>query len=76
MWLRSALLAEGGSKAQREALLMTTEKLDAATRTYFSLLRGASAETVLADYRRDVRRNGKRLASYKTQPKSRAGRSP
>jgi hypothetical protein len=61
MWLRSMLIAGGGAKAQTEMSLMVTEKIDAAWRAYVRAATGGSAQSIVGDYRRAVRRNFRRL---------------
>lgn len=62
MWLRSMLIAAGGAKAQTELSLMVTEKMEAATRAYWHLARGGSAEGLMNSYRSAVRLNARRLS--------------
>jgi hypothetical protein len=66
--LRAVKLAAGGAAAEREARLMTTEKLDAALELQQAAMRGAlgstapaAAKAVLRRYRRKVRANRRRL---------------
>jgi hypothetical protein len=61
MWLRSMVIAGGGTKAQAELSLMVTEKAEAAVLAYLKLAKGGSPESVIAGYRRAVRRNARRL---------------
>ena len=60
--LRSVKLAAGGSKAQREARLMMTEKMAAASRKCGRLIMGASAHSVVKRYRERVKANVRRLS--------------
>jgi ABC-type uncharacterized transport system ATPase component len=60
--LRLMKLTRGGVPARKEASLMTTEKIAAATRTSERLLMGASPASVIKTYRRKVRANVRRLS--------------
>jgi hypothetical protein len=62
MWLRSLKLMAGGSVANREAVLMTTEKVAAAQEAFWGVLQGATTDTVIGGYRSKVRANRKRLS--------------
>ena len=62
IWLRSMKLAGGGTKAQREARLMMTEKMAAAGHEGLRLFMGASADSVVKGYRRRVKANARRLS--------------
>ena len=59
--LRIAKLMRGGKAAQREARRMVTEKMFAAAKAGTSLMAGASADKIVAQYRRKVAANAKRL---------------
>jgi hypothetical protein len=62
IWLRSLLLAKGGTRAQHEMGRMVTEKVAAASQAYAGMMLGRSAEKVVGDYRGVVRRNARRLS--------------
>jgi hypothetical protein len=62
VWLRLAKLAGGGQGARSEAGLMVSEKMMAASRAAGRLMGGASANSVVRDYRRKVRSNRRRLS--------------
>jgi hypothetical protein len=55
-------LAAGGAKAEREARLMMTEKMAAASQEWLRLFKGASADSVIKGYRRRVKTNARRLS--------------
>ncbi len=59
--LRMMTFAGGGAAAQAEAVRMVSEKVDAANRATFDLMRGAPPERVLRGIHRTVRANRKRL---------------
>jgi hypothetical protein len=59
--LRMLKFALGGAKAQKEANLMVTEKMLAATQAATRLMMGASPDSVVKGYRRKVRANARRL---------------
>jgi hypothetical protein len=59
--LRVMKLMRGGKRARREANLMVREKIDAAVKAGASLMRGASGEEIVRQYRRRVAANAKRL---------------
>ena len=63
--LRMMKLMQGGKKARREANLMVSEKIDAAIKAGASLMRGASGEQIIHQYRRRVAANAKRLGQLK-----------
>ncbi len=60
--LRTLAIASGGKKGEREARRMVTEKITAATQAASSMAKGASAESVVAGYRKKVRANARRLS--------------
>jgi hypothetical protein len=62
IWLRMLKLAAGGMGAQREAELMVSEKVAAATQATSSLAMGASPNSVVKRYRTKVRANARRLS--------------
>jgi len=62
IWLRTLRLAQGGSRAEREAKLMISEKVVAAQNAAGKLMTGAAPGAVVRDYRRKVRSNVKRLS--------------
>ncbi len=62
IWLRLAKLGAGGKRAQDEAELMVTEKMEAATDAAERLMTGQSPDSVVASYRRKVRANLRRLS--------------
>lgn len=59
--LRLGKLALGGALACDEAVLMCVEKLDEANKASFSLMGGASADSVVTAYRAVVQANAARL---------------
>jgi hypothetical protein len=60
--LRMMKLLLGGKRAaRREARLMVSEKFHTAAKATRSLIAGASAEEIIAQYRRRVAANAKRL---------------
>ena len=59
--LRVMKLAVGGAPAHEEAGRMVSEKIAAAHGAAFSLMSGASPESVVRDYRGKVRANARRL---------------
>jgi hypothetical protein len=59
--LRMMKLAAGGTSANDEVQLMTSEKVTAMTEAGAKLMAGGSADSVVSDYRRKVRANIKRL---------------
>ena len=60
--LRMMKLFGGGAAAEAETQLMLSEKVTAMNEANASLLAGASADSVVSDYRRKVRANIKRLS--------------
>ena len=64
--LRVMKLMRGGKRARREANLMVSEKIDAALKAGASLMRGASSEEIIHQYRRRVAANAKRLGQLKS----------
>ncbi|WP_439370273.1 hypothetical protein ACRQ5Q_35575 [Bradyrhizobium sp. PMVTL-01] len=67
--LRIAKLMRGGEAAQREAQLMVGEKIFAAAKAGKSLMAGASGDKIVAQYRRKVAANAKRLSRKQTRRK-------
>jgi hypothetical protein len=65
IWLRAMKLALGGPGAEREAQRMVSEKVTAANKAAGKLMAGASANSVVRDYRRKVRANARRLSKQK-----------
>ena len=63
MWLRTLKLMAGGPMADREALKMVTEKVEAAQQTASGLMLGAKPDSVIRGYRRKVRANRRRLSN-------------
>ncbi|WP_439369684.1 hypothetical protein [Bradyrhizobium sp. DASA03120] len=66
---RIAKLMRGGKAAQREAQLMVSEKILAAANAGTSLMAGASADKIVAQYRKKVAANAKRLSRKQTRRK-------
>jgi hypothetical protein len=62
IWLRTMKLALGGAKAEREAKLMVSEKINSAQVEALKLMMGGSLETTTKNVRRKVRANRKRLS--------------
>jgi hypothetical protein len=62
IWLRTMKLALGGAKAEREAKLMVSEKINSAQVEALKLMMGGSLETITKNVRRKVRANRKRLS--------------
>ncbi|MCJ2035322.1 hypothetical protein [Methylobacterium sp. J-068] len=60
--MRLAMLSAGGSAAQAEAQRMVTEKITAASEAALLIAAGGSTARVVADYRRKVRANARRLS--------------
>lgn len=60
--LRMMKIAMGGSKAQTEAHRMVTEKIAASMGAAATLLGGGTVNSVVAQYRRQVRANYRRLS--------------
>ncbi|MGY4622620.1 hypothetical protein [Bradyrhizobium sp. USDA 4486] len=67
--LRMAKLMRGGKAAQREAQLMVSEKIFSAAQAGKSLIAGASGDKIVAQYRRKVAANAKRLGRKQTRRK-------
>jgi len=61
IFLRMLKMAGGGSVAEREARLMVSEKLLAASDANIQLMKGATPESVVKRYRKKVRANARRL---------------
>jgi hypothetical protein len=59
--LRTMKLLSGGTSAQAEASLMMTEKIAESMAVAAILLRGGTGEAVVAQVRRRVRSNSRRL---------------
>lgn len=64
--LRMMKLMRGGRKAQREAKLMVSEKIDAASEATASLMAGASGDQIVHRYRQHVAKNAKRLGRLRS----------
>ena len=62
--LRMMKLAGGGTTAQAEASLMMTEKIAESMAVAATLLRGGSGQAVVAQVRRRVRSNSRRLSGH------------
>jgi hypothetical protein len=60
--LRMMKLVSGGTNAQAEASLMVTEKVSEAMAVAATLLRGGTGQVVIAQVRRRVRSNSRRLS--------------
>ena len=60
--LRMLKFALGGATAQKEASLMVTEKFAASMAAAATLMCGGSGEAVLAQVRKQVRSNSRRLS--------------
>ncbi|HMO28762.1 hypothetical protein [Enterovirga sp.] len=60
--LRLFKLGTGGAAAQDEAYLMVSEKIDAAMVATVALMSGATADKIVAGYRREVQANARRLS--------------
>ena len=63
--LRTMKLMRGGRYARREAKLMVSEKIVAASEAAASLLVGKSTDEIVHRYRQHVARNAKRLGGIK-----------
>jgi hypothetical protein len=63
--LRTMKLMRGGRAARREAQLMVSEKIIAASEAAASLLAGKSTDAIVHRYREHVARNTKRLGGLK-----------
>jgi hypothetical protein len=64
MSLRMMKFAGGGAQAQTEANLMMTEKISEAMAVTATLLRGGTGQAVVAQVRRRVRSNSRRLSCH------------
>lgn len=62
VWLRCMKLAAGGTAAQREASLMVSEKVEAATHAWMDSMTGASSGKIVRGYRTKVSANKRRLS--------------
>jgi hypothetical protein len=62
IWLRTIKLALGGAKAEREAKLMVSEKINSAQVEALKLMMGGSLDSTTKNVRRKVRANRKRLS--------------
>jgi hypothetical protein len=62
IWLRTMKLALGGAKAEREAKLMVSEKINSAQVEALKLMTGGSLDNTTKNVRRKVRANRKRLS--------------
>ena len=62
IWLRTMKLAAGGTKAEKEARLMVSEKMLMASLEGGRMLMGATSANVVKRYRSKVRANVKRLS--------------
>jgi hypothetical protein len=62
IWLRTMKLALGGAKAEREAKLMVSEKINSAQVEALKLMMGGSLDSTTKNVRRKVRANRKRLS--------------
>lgn len=67
--LRMTKLMRGGKAAQREAQRMVSEKMFAAAKAGISLMAGASGDNIVAQYRRKVAANAKRLSRKRIRRK-------
>lgn len=67
--LRVAKLMRGGKAAQSEAQRMVTEKIVSAAMAGTSLMRGASADKIVRQYRAKVKANSRRLTRKGTRRK-------
>jgi hypothetical protein len=63
--LRTMMLMRGGRYARREAKLMVSEKIIAASEAAASLMVGKSTDEIVHRYRQHVARNAKRLGGLK-----------
>ena len=59
--LRVTKMARGGLEAYNEAVLMVSEKVDAAREAHTTMLTGGSAALIINRYREHVASNQKRL---------------
>jgi len=62
--LRMMKLASGGAGAGHEALLMVTEKMEAAVEAATTILHGENPSVVVDRYREHVAANASRLSAY------------
>jgi hypothetical protein len=62
--LRIMKIAGGGTNAQAEASLMMTEKIAESMAVAATLLRGGTSQAVVAQVRRRVRSNSRRLSRH------------
>ncbi|MCX5494186.1 hypothetical protein OSH11_05710 [Kaistia dalseonensis] len=62
IWLRTMKMALGGQGAEKEAMLMVTEKVEAAIHSGNRLLAGHSSDAIVKSYRSKVRANIRRLS--------------
>jgi hypothetical protein len=60
--LRLTKMALGGREAYNEALLMVSEKVDAAREAHTTMMAGGSAAVIVSRYREHVASNQKRLS--------------
>lgn len=65
IFLRTMRLAAGGARARRESHRMVSEKIVAAAYAAQRLSLGATPTSVVADYRKHVRANVRRLSKTK-----------
>lgn len=63
--LRLFKLSTGGMAAQDEAYLMVSEKVEAAMVATVALMSGATADKIVAGYRREVQANARRLSGLR-----------
>ena len=61
-WLRTIKIAQGGKQGDAEARLMVSEKITAAIESTHNLALGATVGSVIAEYRKKVRTNARRLS--------------
>lgn len=62
MWLRTLKIMKGGPAANREAIAMVSEKIEAAQQAAGRLLMGFTPDNIADDYRSCVRANITRLS--------------
>ncbi|UCI10504.1 hypothetical protein [Mesorhizobium sp. B1-1-8] len=62
MWLRALRIAGGGKAAEREAIRMVREKIEAAECAGVMLAKGSPASKVARLYRKKISANRKRLS--------------
>ena len=72
--LRTMKLMRGGRYARREATLMVSEKIIAASEAAASLMVGKSADQIVHRYRQHVARNAKRLGGNQVSKRTRRRR--